>query len=85
MTPDRRAIAIRENLDPDRTFLKFKNHWKAANGAKARKRDWDATWENWCLTEYDRGRPNGSGTHKPTVKIKTIEEIEAEEAARVQH
>lgn len=28
---------------------------------------------------------NGIGAHKPTVKAKTIEEIEAEEAARVQH
>jgi hypothetical protein len=28
---------------------------------------------------------NGTGTHKPTVKAKSIEELEAEEAARVQH
>lgn len=85
LTPERRAIAIRENLDPERTFVKFKNHWRAASGAKARKRDWDGTWENWCLTEFDRGRSNGNGPHKPAVKAKTIEEIEAEEAARVQH
>lgn len=82
LTPERRAVAIREKLDPDRIFTKFKNHWKAASGAKARKRDWDATWENWCLTETDRNR---GGSKPPTVKAKSIEELEAEEEARVQH
>lgn len=86
LTPDRRAIAIRENLDPERTFAKFRNHFESASGANARKRNWDAAWQKWCMTEYDRGRPNGSGAaHKPTVKPKTIEEVEAEEDARVQH
>lgn len=85
LTPERRAIAIGENLDPERTFAKFKNHFESASGANARKRNWDAAWRKWCMTEYDRGRPNGSGAHKPAVKIKSIEELEAEEEARVQH
>jgi hypothetical protein len=60
LTPERRAIAIAEHLDPDRTFAKFKNHWNAAAGAKARKRDWQAAWAKWCLTEADHHRGNGN-------------------------
>lgn len=54
LTPERRAIAERERLNPERTFSKFTNYWGSASGAKARKTDWEKTWENWCLTEADR-------------------------------
>ncbi len=56
LTADRRKIAETEQLDPDRTFAKFCDYWRAASGAKARKHDWDATWRNWCRTEVDHGR-----------------------------
>lgn len=60
LTPERRAIAETEHVDPDRTFAKFSSYWRSASGAKARKVDWDATWRNWCMNETDR-KPNGSG------------------------
>jgi hypothetical protein len=83
LTPERRALAVTEHLDPERTFAKFKNYWNAAAGAKARKRDWDAAWANWCLTEHDRSAGNGSG--KPPRRAKSVAELEAEELANAQH
>ena len=65
LTPERRALAIAEHLDPERTFAKFTNYWKAASGAKARKHDWQATWANWCITERDRNGSNGNGAASP--------------------
>jgi hypothetical protein len=82
LTTERRAIAEAEHVDPDRTFAKFTNYWRAASGAKARKVDWDATWQNWCMTETDR-KPNGTGAKAPDpIRYRTADEIEAEERAR---
>jgi hypothetical protein len=65
LTPERRLVAEAEKLPADRTFLKFRDYWLAASGAKARKHDWDATWRNWCRSESDRN--GGSrGTSKPS-------------------
>ena len=41
---------------------KFKDHWIAATGGTASKRDWDATWRNWCRNEKQRGTGKG-GSH----------------------
>jgi hypothetical protein len=57
LTEERRAIAVREGLDADRTFAKFRNHWLSST-RNATKRDWDKTWDNWCITEADR-KPKG--------------------------
>ena len=66
LTEKRRAIAVTENLDPERTFAKFKTYWKSAGGEKARKLDWDATWQHWCMGDHDRQTVNGAGkTHTP--------------------
>jgi uncharacterized protein YdaU (DUF1376 family) len=54
LTDTRRMTAERERIDPERTFQKFTDHWRAASGANARKRDWDAAWRNWCRNEADR-------------------------------
>ncbi|HJS88690.1 MAG TPA: DUF1376 domain-containing protein [Steroidobacteraceae bacterium] len=54
LTEERRQIAMQERVDPERTFAKFCDYWRAASGAKARKLDWEATWRNWCRTEADR-------------------------------
>lgn len=66
LTPERRAIAETEKADPDREFLNFTDHWKAASGSKARKNDWDATWRIWCRRAPDF-KPNGRG-HLPGKK-----------------
>lgn len=84
LTPERRATAEAERLDAERTFAKFTDYWRAANGRTATKRDWDATWRNWCRNEADR-KPNGNGLHVTTsapLKLRTADEIEAEERAR---
>lgn len=33
---------------------KFRDYWIAATGAKARKKDWQATWRNWCRNALQR-------------------------------
>ncbi|MDE2098667.1 MAG: helix-turn-helix domain-containing protein [Patescibacteria group bacterium] len=71
LTPDRRAMALAEGLDADRTFAKFCDHWRAAPEGKARKADWDATWRNWCRTEADK---IAGITPKPTPAQKAISE-----------
>lgn len=53
LTPERRAVAAAERVDADRTFQTFVDYWRGASGAKARKRDWDATWRNWCKKAAD--------------------------------
>lgn len=84
LTDERKSVAEAEHLDPARTFEKFTDHWKAASGSNARKRDWDAAWRNWCKNETDRKPMNGSGAHKKPdpIRYRTADEIEAEERAR---
>lgn len=41
------------NYAPDREVVhaeaeRFRDYWHAAAGSKGRKRDWAATWRNWC-------------------------------------
>lgn len=62
LTAERRRVAEAEHVDPERTFAKFCDHWRAASGANARKRDWDAAWRNWCRTEADRTSGGTRGT-----------------------
>jgi hypothetical protein len=76
LTAERRRIAEVEHLDPERTFEKFCDHWKSAGGANARKRDWDATWRNWCRNEADRAgkaTPGGNGTRKSVTKFEQMQ------------
>jgi hypothetical protein len=63
LTTTRTAVGRDEGLqDVQRTFAKFRDHWTAATGANARKRDWDAAWRNWCRTEADRQNRPGATT-----------------------
>lgn len=42
----------RKDLNPDSTFAKFKDHWKAnANQRTGKKADWLAAWRNWVRKE----------------------------------
>ena len=38
----------RPDLDPDELFEEFTDYWISAAGQNARKRNWLATWRNWC-------------------------------------
>lgn len=42
---------------------KFRDHWHAAGGQNARKRDWQATWRNWVrrVPEFGRAGTQGRG------------------------
>jgi hypothetical protein len=73
---------VGEGLDPERVFDTFVDYWRSVPGAKGRKVDWAATWRNWCRREGER--IGGSRTAiKP--RLRTAEEVEAEERAREQH
>jgi hypothetical protein len=49
-------------------LLKFRDHWKAAAGPTAVKRDWDAAWRNWArrASEFHGGQ-NGSPQGRKSV------------------
>jgi hypothetical protein len=66
LTPERTLVAEAEKLPADRTFAKFRDYWRAASGAKARKHDWDATWRNWCRSEADRSRGSSPTSERKT-------------------
>lgn len=33
---------------------RFRDHWHTKSGKDATKRDWFATWRNWCSSSYTR-------------------------------
>ncbi len=41
----------RPDLDPQATFARFSDFWRAKAGKDGRKLDWTATWRNWCRSE----------------------------------
>lgn len=67
-TEIRREVAAVELVDPEREFTKFCDHWRAASGANARKRNWDAAWRNWCRKAADY-RGSGSGLKPAAPKL----------------
>lgn len=38
-----------------RELMKFRNFWFGKTGEAGRKRNWDATWQNWVMKEADSG------------------------------
>lgn len=45
------------NEEIDRIEEKFRNYWRSTV-KNAVKKDWFATWKNWCISEYERkGQP----------------------------
>lgn len=73
LTPERRAVAEQERVEPERTFANFCDYWRAASGAKARKRDWDAAWRVWCRNQDTRRGSNG--THRNGAKPSAVEQV----------
>lgn len=66
LTDERRRVATTEGIDPDRTFAKFCNYWRAASGQRARKRNWDAAWRYWCQNDKgDRNAPKKTTWRPP--------------------
>lgn len=56
ITPEMRQYAAAKTPDVniDLATEKFINHWTAASGSNASKRDWPATWRNWMLSDQER-------------------------------
>jgi hypothetical protein len=74
LTSERILVAEAEKLPAERTFAKFCDYWRSAAGAKARKHDWDATWRNWCRSEADRSRGNGTPTKERKTRYELMQE-----------
>lgn len=55
----------RPDLQPEATFAKFADYWRAQPGAKGRKLDWLATWRNWVREERARPRVVAGGGPDP--------------------
>jgi len=62
----------RSDLDPERTFAKFCDYWKAKPGKQGTKLDWLATWRNWVREER---KINGSSSGKFNVHAYTRNEL----------
>ena len=60
------ALAEYPQWTPEKVRLegqRFADHWRAKSGADATKRDWLATWRNWCRSDIahrDDPKPNGA-------------------------
>jgi hypothetical protein len=46
------CLTERSDLDPEKTFASFADHWKSVPGTKGVKLDWDATWRNWVRSQW---------------------------------
>ena len=46
------CIDNRPELNPQKTFDSFKDHWIAQSGQKGVKLNWDATWRNWVRNTF---------------------------------
>lgn len=57
----------------DHEAEKFSDYWRASAGAKARKRDWAATWRNWWRAAVERA-PRNFGL-LPTAKERSNQEF----------
>jgi hypothetical protein len=66
--PSPKLLAWAREQVPDvnlrRETEKFTDHWRAASGQTARKRDWDAAWRNW-MRRADDGPPGRQTRRRP--------------------
>jgi hypothetical protein len=67
-----------------REHEKFKDHWAAAAGQTARKKDWDAAWRNWMRRAFERRSPVAPVSAPPSPKpfVQAADEYKADKAAR---
>lgn len=60
LTQERGDYASAHGLSPGDTYEAFCDYWRAANGANAIKRDWEAAWRTWVRSPYNQPKPNGN-------------------------
>ena len=93
------VAALRDELRVDALAAvpAFKDYWRAATGAKARKADWDATFRNWVRRDSDRLPPwtppakaaddgpkyDGTETAAPKAFLDALDALAAKEASPV--
>lgn len=66
LTQERGDYASQHGLNPGETYEAFCDYWRAANGANAIKRDWEAAWRTWVRSPYNSPKLNGvTGTLQP--------------------
>jgi hypothetical protein len=59
LNPGTVAFDIVSRWEPgrlERELSKFRDHWAATSGAKARKHDWNAAWRTWITNADEFGR-----------------------------
>lgn len=54
----------RPDLNPQTTFLEFKDYWIAKAGKDGCKTDWLATWRNWVRRAFSKSTVSQSGQDK---------------------
>lgn len=61
--PSEIQYAANEGMSPmevQRECERFRDYWRSQSGQRAVKRDWSATWRNWCRSWADRRPANRS-------------------------
>jgi hypothetical protein len=54
------CVEERPELNPQKTFEKFKDYWIALPGQKGSKLNWTATWRNWVRNQNGGGQTKGN-------------------------
>ncbi len=65
--------------------LKFANHWHSKTGKDATKRDWLATWKNWCMSDICQRTHPPPGQSTETPYARQMRERVAEAAGSLAH
>lgn len=69
LTDDMRRYATDRGVNAEREFEKFKNHWLAAAGRNAVKKDWGLTWCNWVLRSQEYSSSTKSADDNRAVEL----------------
>jgi len=69
--------ARQRGLDPDEEAEAFRDHWHAAAGPKALKRDWDAAFRTWCRISAERRARDRGGARLTAVEERSRRTDEA--------
>jgi len=54
------CVEERPDLNPQKTFEKFKDYWIALPGQKGSKLNWTATWRNWVRNQNGVAQTKGN-------------------------
>ena len=64
-SPEDQGFACSRGLDAAAIADNFRDYWHARAGAGGVKRDWSATWRNWCRREAERARAGPNAGRGP--------------------